>query len=344
MLQAKKVSIIVPIYKVEQYLRRCVDSLINQTYSNLEIILVNDGSPDQSGLIADQYQEMDARIKTIHKENGGLSDARNVGMKEVTGEFTMFVDSDDWIANDAIEKMVDHSLKYQADIVQAAFYYAYDDKLLIDNRYYQPTDKPTMLNNQSLMYELVRNEKVKNFAWGKLYRTNIIKDLPFMKGVLFEDVFWAHDVMHQVNHYVMIHEPLIYYFQRDDSIVAAYSPRNLDIIKGLKARHHFIEQFYPELINESYLLILKTCLLHYNLLVANRQQDKNKLHRWKIELYIQNNYGIFKEAVQDDKDLHRQLYLFSLHPYINISFLACRKILRKIKLHSRNNGLKQVNI
>ena len=98
------------------------------------------------------------------------------------------------------------------------------------------------------MKELVINEKVKNFAWGKLYLTKLIRDIPFEKGVLFEDVFWAHQVMQRVNTYVILHQPMFYYYQRSDSIVATYTPRNLDIIKGLKERHQFIEKFYEDLI------------------------------------------------------------------------------------------------
>src|SRR5690625_4114525 len=234
MFQKRRVSIIVPIYKVEKYIYRCVDSILQQTYSNLEIILVNDGSPDNCGEIADDYRNKDTRVKVIHKLNGGLSDARNKGMELVTGEYVMFVDSDDWLDKNTVEIMVNNSLNFKADVVQTAFYYAYDDKLLVDNRYYKESDPSVLLDNKALMYELVKNEKVKNFAWGKLYKTKLIKDIPFEIGVLFEDVFWAHQVMHQVNSYLILHEPLFYYYQRDDSIVATYSPRNLDIIKGLK--------------------------------------------------------------------------------------------------------------
>lgn len=344
MLQKEKVSIIVPIYKVEKYIHRCVDSILQQSYSNLEIILVNDGSPDNCGEIADHYRESDTRIKVIHKKNGGLSDARNKGMELVTGEFTMFVDSDDWLDKDMIKTMVENGLNFKADVIQTAFYYAYDEKLLIDNRYYKESDPSVLLNNKRLMYELVKNEKVKNFAWGKLYKTELIKNIPFKTGVLFEDVYWAHQVMHQVNAYLILHEPLFYYYQRNDSIVASYSPRNLDIITGLKERHRFIEQFYEELIDESYKTILKTCIIHYNLLVMNRKNDKNGTYRKKIALYIRENESAFKNAVKDDRQLRRQLSLFSLHPYMNIGFLGGRKILRKMKILAQPRGLKQVSI
>lgn len=111
--------------------------------------------------------QKDLRIKVIHKKNGGLSDARNAGMQHVTSEFTFFVDSDDWIEKNTIELMVNTSLTYKADVLQSAFYYAYDDKRLLDNRYYSTKDEPVILDNRTLMYELVTNEKSKKFRMGK---------------------------------------------------------------------------------------------------------------------------------------------------------------------------------
>src|SRR4051812_16630530 len=173
-MNSPKVSIVVPIYKVEKYLNRCVDSILKQAYENLEVILVDDGSPDNCGKIADQYASIDKRVKVIHKKNGGLSDARNAGMKYVTGHFTLFVDSDDWLDRDMVQEMVNKSEQYKAEIVQSAFYYAYDDHLLFDHRFYSKNVAPVVLNNKALMNELVKNEKVKNFAWGKLYPTQLI--------------------------------------------------------------------------------------------------------------------------------------------------------------------------
>ncbi|MEK3796906.1 glycosyltransferase family 2 protein [Peribacillus sp. FSL H8-0477] len=341
MFQNKKVSIIVPVYKVEKYIHRCIDSILNQTYDNIEIILVDDGSPDHCWEIVDEYEKTDRRIKVIHKENGGLSDARNVGVNQVSGDFVFFVDSDDWVEKTMIEKMVDSCDQYQADVVQSAFYYAYEDKRLLDNRYYSTTDLPVILGKKTLMRELVTNEKVKNFAWGKLYKTNIIKDIAFKKGVLFEDVFWAHQVMHEVNTYVILHEPLYNYYQRSDSIVATYTPKNLDILKGLLERHCFIEKHYKELTDSSYKTILKMSLIHYNLLLMNRKKDPRSLHRKEIRSYIHNNYDNLKKAVKKDKLLEQQLQLFSLHPYLNFIYLGLRKGLRMMKFISQPVGLEQ---
>ncbi|MGP4067322.1 glycosyltransferase family 2 protein [Halobacillus sp. B29] len=336
-----KVSIVVPIYKVEKYIHRCLDSIIAQTYTNLEIILVNDGSPDSCGSIADQYQARDERVKAFHKENGGLSDARNYGMQRVTGEYTMFVDSDDWLELQAVEKMLRQILTFKADVVQSAFYYAHEEHLLFDHRYYSKNGDLIILDNENLMRELVKNELVKNFAWGKLYKTELIRDLPFKKGVVFEDVFWAHQGMHRVQTFILLHDPLYNYYQREDSIVANYSVRNLDILKGLKERHNFIESEYQHLIQESYQNLLKQSLIHFNLLLMNRKVDPDFYHRNEIQRYVKNNYLEFHKATENDSQLNLQLRLFYKHPYLNVLFLGLKKVLRKAKVLSRPIGLEK---
>ncbi len=344
-MELQKVSIVIPIYNVEKYINRCVDSVINQTYKNLQIILVNDGSPDNCEKIVDEYAKQDSRIEVIHKENGGLSDARNFGVRKITGDFTLFVDSDDWLDKKMVETMVSTINKFNADIVQTAFYYAYKDHLLYDDRFYKEDSEPVIYGNNELMKELVINDKVKNFAWGKLYKTSLIKDIPFKKEVLYEDVFWAHNVMKNVNKYVIIHKPLCYYLQRDDSIVATYSIRNLDILKGLKERHKFIESNYKELKDKSLNLILRTSILHYNLLVMNSNKDKNGIHRKEIKKYVVENYKDLKKSINDDeKDLKNQLILFKLWGPLNILVPIKNKVKRKILKNYKEKTLKRIDL
>jgi glycosyltransferase involved in cell wall biosynthesis len=335
-----KVSIVVPVYKVEKYIHRCVKSILHQTYPNLEMILVDDGSPDNCGNIIDEYEKQDPRIKAVHKENGGLSDARNYGMRYVSGEFTLFVDSDDWIDPHMVERLVDIAVSTEADVVQSAFYYAYDDKLLYDARYYQKDDAPITLFNASLMYELVVNERVKNFAWGKLFKTSIIQHIPFTKGVLFEDVFWTHKVFHHVEKYIILHEPLYFYYQRNDSIVANYSPRNLDMLKGLKERHQFLAQYYPHLLHESWKMIVKQSLIHYYLLCRNHHHDKDRIHRKAIQQEMKQHYAEIKTAISDDKELLRQLHLFYVHPLFHLIYKTLQKVFRKLNFRQRETLVK----
>ena len=338
-----KVSVIVPIYKVENYLNRCVDSILNQTYKNIEVILVDDGSPDKCGEISDSYAINDSRVKSLHKENGGLSDARNYGMRYLTGEYVVFVDSDDWIKEEMIETLVGLAMDLKADIVQSGFYYVYETYLLYDDRYYSEDMLPIQLNKNEIMREIVINERVKNFAWGKLYKTNLIKDLYFEKGVLFEDVFWAHKVMDRVDKYVICHKPMCYYLQRNDSIVSTYTVKNLDIIKGLKERHKFIEENYKELINESYKILTKTILLHYYLLNKNRDKDLDGYYRKELRGYIINNYLNIQKAIKDDKELSNEVKLFKLNYLLSRAYVNINKVLRKVKLKEQSPALKKVN-
>lgn len=339
-----KVSVIVPIYKVEKYLHRCVDSILKQSYKELEIILVNDGSPDQCGIIIEDYAENDHRIITVHKENGGLSDARNTGMGYVTGDFTLFVDSDDWIDSQMIERMVVASFKSEADIVQSGYYYAYDDHLIFDKRHFSKDESSVVLDKQELMKELVINEKIKNFAWGKLYKTPIIMGLHFEKGVVFEDVFWAHQVMHRANKYVILNKPLYYYYQREDSIVASYSCKSLDMIRGLKDRHRFVETHYQKLTDASLKVILKTCFLHYERLLMTRGIDNNGRYKKEIQLYIKTNYSNFIKAVETDQTLKNQLRLFAIHPSINVFFIYAKRVLRKIKVLPTKESFERIDL
>ncbi len=339
-----KVSVIVPIYNVEKYIQKCIDSILSQTFTDFELILVDDGSPDKCGEICEQYALKDNRIKVVHKENGGLSDARNAGMKYANGLYTIFIDSDDWIKSTMIGEIVKLIDEYNADIIQVGFYYAYKDYLLYDDRYYCENDKPVVLDNFSLMKELVINERVKNFAWGKLYKTELIKDIPFKKGVLFEDVFWAHQVMQRVNKYVLSNKPLCYYLQREDSIVATYTIRNLDIIKGLKERHEFIEKHYPNLSDESYKLILKTSLLHHSLLLRNKDKDKEKIHRKNIQEYINHNYKELYKATYGDRELRLKLKLFHIYPGLNLLINLTNKALRVIKIKQEPKGLRKIEL
>lgn len=339
-----KVSVIVPIYNVEKYLNRCVDSVLNQTYKNLEIILVDDGSPDKCGAIADSYQKNDNRIKSLHKKNGGLSDARNYGMKYATGEYVLFLDSDDWLKEEMIETLIKLVFEHKADIVQSAFYYAYDNYLLYDDRYYTEDMEPVVLKKDELMKELVINEKVKNFAWGKLYRIDLIRDIPFERGVLFEDVFWAHKVMDRVKKYVVCHKAMCYYLQRNDSIVSTYTVRNLDIITGLRKRHEFIKENYLWLSSESYKILIRTTLMHYYLLNKNSDKDKDGIYRKELKDYILDNYDDIIGGIKSDRELTIEVKLFKLNYLLSRIYVNLNKVLRKLRLKKQSRSLKRIDL
>ena len=170
---ACKISVIIPIYNVEQYLRQCLDSLDVLGQEDVEVILVNDGSMDRSKAICDEYKRLYGNIIVINKENGGLSDARNRGTEVANGDYICYVDSDDWLAPGAIGKLYEYALKNDCEIVQGSFYYAYSTHIEHDNRFWGADDNSFILSRQEAMRELVKNDYVKNFAWGKLYKMSI---------------------------------------------------------------------------------------------------------------------------------------------------------------------------
>lgn len=239
------VSIIIPIYNVKNYLNKCIDSVLAQSYTDLEIILVDDGSIDGSALICEEYAKKDSRIRVIHKKNGGLSDARNVGTEIATGEWIYYLDSDDWIYPEAIKTLFDFAIKNNCPIVQGNLYYAYPDHLL----YRTSTEKEkqnNILSTKDAIRELIINDRIKNFAWGKLYKSDFVKDILFPVGKFFEDSFWQHKIVDRCNRYGVVDTPLYYYRQRPDSISGTSSERLKDLVEGNKERMTFIVSHYPE--------------------------------------------------------------------------------------------------
>lgn len=216
-----KISVIVPVYKVEKYLDFCVNSIFNQTYKNLEIILVDDGSPDLCPTMCDNYAKRDHRVLVIHKKNGGLSDARNAGLDVATGEYILFVDSDDYIEEDACERLLESVLRYGADI--AIFNYLRVDEsyqILSDKPYKQPI-QDGCLNKEQIWEELLQPYGgYYVVAWNKLYSRKIFSRLRFPFSKQHEDEFVIHHVVNQCEKIACVNKPLYYYVQRDGSIMA----------------------------------------------------------------------------------------------------------------------------
>lgn len=239
------VSIVIPVYNVEQFLPQCIDSVLSQTYKDLEIILVDDGSTDSCSSICEQYRNKDHRITVLHKINGGLSDARNAGTKIAHGDWLFYLDADDWITENAIGVLLSIAIQHSCDIVQGNFFYAYKDHLLYRSENSKERAKH-ILNREEAMRELIINDRVKNFAWGKLYKASIVKNFDFPKGKYFEDSYWQHLIVNQIERYGIVEAQLYYYRQREGSISNRISDRYDDLIEGYKERLEFIKCHYPQ--------------------------------------------------------------------------------------------------
>ena len=240
-----KISIILPIYNVQAYLRHSIDSIGLFNQDGIEIILVNDGSTDQSLGICQEYAQLYNNVVVIDKENGGLSDARNAGIKVAKGEYIYFLDSDDWLKEGAIMKLYDFAVKNDCEVVQGGFYYAYDKYLLYDDRHIKEEQEPFVLNREDAMCELIKNNYIKNFAWGKIYKASIVKKYPNPVGKYFEDSYWQHLIINEVEHYGILPEALYFYRQRENAISGKLSNRILDLLEGNKERLSFIKDNYP---------------------------------------------------------------------------------------------------
>lgn len=261
------ISVIVPVYNVEQYLDRCVESIINQTYKNLEIILVDDGSPDNCPAMCDAWAKKDNRIKVIHKANGGLSDARNAGMAIATGELIGFVDSDDWISPDMYQHLHDLMATDNSDIAACGVEMVWEDGT--------PSCSLTksgccVLNQEEAMQAIIEESWLKQPVWYKLYKTKLIQDIPFPVGQYHEDVFWSYQAVGNAQRVSVSDKVCYYYAQRSGSIMGVgYSLKRLDAIEAKRRRQDYLAKNFPQMENLGHIDLAFSCLYHGQLTLKN---------------------------------------------------------------------------
>lgn len=240
------VSIIVPVYKVEKYLNKCITRIVNQTYTNLQIILVDDGSPDHCPQICDQWSAKDKRIEVIHKKNGGLSDARNAGLRIAKGEFIAFVDSDDYISINMIEKMLTAMVNYQADMVICEFINITPNGF--SNRRMPPENKIQIFNVRECLKKLLEDRQITNHVWRKLYKRELLPVDPFPVGMNFEDIYVMADFVMACNKIVSLDDAFYYYLKNDEGIIKTKSIKNCkDFSNAVNYMYSRILKFHPEM-------------------------------------------------------------------------------------------------
>ena len=252
-----KISIIVPVYNLE----KCIESIRKQTYKNLEIILVDDGSKDNSGKICDEIATKDERIKVIHKTNGGLSSARNEGMKKTTGNYICFIDGDDYVREDYCEILYNALIENKADISAVSYKEIKNSKTRIYNSAARSKnefdDKCTVYNGDEIIIQFLH---WKNFriAWNKLYKAEILKNKSFKVGATFEDMFFNYNVLSNSNRLAYVNSPCYYYIRRDGSISTTYSEKNLnDFADAIIDVFNGIKENYPQLHRHNYYALLQ---------------------------------------------------------------------------------------
>lgn len=240
------ISVIVPVYNVEKYLDRCVDSLVNQVYKNLEIILVDDGSPDNCPTMCDAWAQKDSRIKVIHKENGGLSDARNAGMAVATGDYIGFVDSDDYISNNMYQLLHERMISEQSDIAACGVTLVYEDST--SSKELTP-EGSYILDNTAAMKAVICESLLKQPVWYKLYKASCVQDIQFPKGKYHEDVFWTWQAVARAKKISVFDTPCYFYLQRGNSIMGeSFSLNRLDALEAKCQRMDFLQQNFSQLV------------------------------------------------------------------------------------------------
>ncbi len=233
------ISVIVPVYKVEPYLRKCLDSIVDQTYRNLEIILVDDGSPDNCGAICDEYAARDHRIIVIHKENGGVSSARNTGLAQAKGDWIGWVDSDDWVEPDMYEYLLENAERYDADIAVCSR--AEIDK---GKKIFRGWEYSVVLNREQGLKLLLENDLMQNYCCDKLFRAKLWDGILFPEGRTYEDIAVMHRLFERAERIVCLPEAKYNYFHRSGSIVSSVA------LKDRLAHYQAAQERYEELVGK----------------------------------------------------------------------------------------------
>lgn len=284
----KKISIIVPIYNSELYLRRCIDSIINQTYKNIEIILINDGSTDKSESICKEYVKVDKRIKLINKENSGQSDCRNIGTDNSSGDFIMYVDSDDELFNNACESLIEVQGKTNADLI-CFKNVVYKDGL---KEPYREDSKYKILNSKEAYIEYMTTNNISCCLWSRLYSSRLAKSIKLPKGVLGEDIATTRNYLFAAKKIVVYDKYLYKYYIRNDSTMGIKKESHIiNLYHITKDIYKFeISNFpnYDKIINTKYinnlLKVYANLYVRFNDDDAKQYSDKidKELKKWNI--------------------------------------------------------------
>lgn len=236
----KMVSVIVPVYNVEKYLNKCVKSILHQEFSDYEIILVDDGSLDNSSIICDEYVCQYQNITVVHKQNGGLSDARNMGIRVAQGDWIAFVDSDDYLHSHYLIKLYDAVSLNESDLSVCDFTPIYEDGTILEG---WGNISDVTLTDQAEMIKMIDSHWKIVPAWNKLYKADLFDDLKFEKGKLHEDEFLIHQLFAKCNRVTLISDALYYYLQRKGSITTTKTIQNrLDVLEARIQRYSFCKE------------------------------------------------------------------------------------------------------
>ena len=324
-MEKKLISIVVPIYNVEKYLKKCLNSIINQTYKNLEIILVDDGSTDDSGKICDEYAKNDKRIKVIHKKNGGLSDARNAGLDICTGDYIGFVDSDDYIELNMYEELLNDCIENNCDCsISTIIMEQENGKSKIEPKI-EISKIGSNIDGHRLI--LLSNPATVN----KLYKKELFNNIRFPKGKLYEDIVTIPYIIDKCKEIYISNKAYYHYLQRNNSIVHAnFNQKKMDYLTNAKEYYNFIIGKYPNLKEEAncYFILVLTAIISdiYPYRKKYKKEYKDIIEEIKQfkNIYFYNNYISKYKKIMIFLDLHKLIWIVNF-----IKIIRNKKIYKK---------------
>lgn len=318
------VSVIVPIYNVEKYLSKCIDSILRQTYMELEIILIDDGSPDHCPHICDDYSNIDARIIVIHQKNQGLSGARNAGIQVATGDYLMFVDSDDYIELTMIEEMLKYAIENECSLVACGRTYVYEN----GNRIQKTKEQINYIFDfKDALKEMNSYDLFDMSAWGKLYKKDLWNDMRFPVGKLSEDFFVMYRIIEMAQQVGFMAKPFYNYLQRKNSI-SKNRKINEDFIEAARYQMEFLDSTYPELSDMGHVAYASAVLTVYDLYIKNSVVcPQEKLNCFKEVVQKNLKYLDTYSSVSFQKKFQLKLFLLNAYLY-RIIFKLYRRIRR----------------
>lgn len=338
-MEDQRVSIIVPVYRTEQYLKRCVNSILAQTHSNIEIILVEDGSPDKSPAICDEYLRKDSRVICIHQENKGVSAARNRGIETATGKFIMFVDSDDFIKANMIEGLLSLMEKYDGDIVCGDYIEYKEEKniAITANNRIEVWNREEAIGN--LFYfpnrQIASNgQKFKQLytVWGKLYKAALFKKLRYPEGAKFaEDMWLIRHLFHNASRVIYTNDIFYFYSQEGESLVRSpFNYNKLNIVRVAKEWLAFIDKNYPNIHEKAFSFYMDSMVNMCTSLVEERGRKPEKYYQ-KYREIIKRRRREYNHSPWVRKNDKRKAWMISYLP-----IFAYRFIRQQIRIRAKN--------
>lgn len=320
------ISVVIPVYNVEKYLKNCVNSVINQNYKNLEIILVDDGSLDNSPIICENLKKIDNRINVIHKKNGGLSVARNAGINVAKGKYITFIDSDDFVFPHMIQDLYNLCVMYQADFSMCQLIRCKEEDTLENIKIKQIKEEIKIFEGQNKMEAYLKNDEIDTTTWKKLYSIDLFKSMRFPKNKLHEDAFTTYKLVDEAKKIVITNKiGYVYRFNSNSIMNTKFTVKNLDIITAKTEQLKLIQSKYPWLLKYGYSELIYACNMCLMKMTIAKFYDN------EIEHYIQNLYREYTKYYLTTKKVSFNGKLLAINAYFDtkIARIIISKLHRK---------------